>query len=90
MGKHPSAYKAEALCIKGNFMKLLSALRQPAAMGTSLFAMAVIILGAVIITGHTGLPIASILANLAQPICACAIAVLVYLVIAEQRLEASV
>lgn len=58
-------------------------------MGTSLFVMAVVILSAVIITGHTGLPIAAVLANLAQPICACAIAVLVYLAIAEQRLDAT-
>ena len=70
-------------------MQFLSTLRQPAAMVTTLFIMAAIVLSAVIITGQTGLPIASILANLAQPICACAIAVLVYLAIAEQKLDAS-
>jgi hypothetical protein len=68
-------------------VSIFATLRQPAAMGTSLFLIAVIILSAVIIAGHAGLAAAMVLANIAQPICACAIAVLVYLAIAEQSLD---
>jgi len=68
-------------------MSLFATLRQPTVMGTGLFILAVIILSAVIIAGHIGIPAAAVLANIAQPICSCAVAVLVYLVIAEHRLD---
>ncbi len=68
-------------------MKLFETLRKPTGMGTTLFLMAVIILSAVIVTGHLALPAVSLLANVAQPICACAVAVLVYLLIADRQLD---
>jgi hypothetical protein len=63
---------------------------QPSTMGFGLFGLAATILCAMIISSHSGLTALTLmLGNVAQPTCAAAIAVLMYLAIVTRRVERS-
>jgi hypothetical protein len=71
-------------------MKIIEYIRQPQGTGIALFIAAATVCLAIIVTGQLGLATtAQVLSNIAQPICACAIGVLMYLGIVARKLEAA-
>lgn len=69
-------------------MNLFATLRQPVGIGVGLFVTTVLVFIAIIVSGTIGsLALARSLSQLAQPLCAAAIAVLMYLALCEHQTE---